>query len=54
MCVRNREVRESCIHYVYLALEGWSSAALERFRTPLQTAIAVRLGLFFYQGKVGG
>ncbi|KAE9362392.1 hypothetical protein PF008_g80 [Phytophthora fragariae] len=40
---KNREVRESCIHYVYLALEGWSSAALERFRIPLQTAIAASL-----------
>ncbi|KAG6615805.1 CLASP N-terminal domain [Phytophthora cinnamomi] len=40
---KNREVRESCIHYTYLALEGWSGAALERFRTPLQTAIAASL-----------
>ncbi|ETN03353.1 hypothetical protein, variant [Phytophthora nicotianae INRA-310] len=40
---KNREVRESCIHYIYLALEGWNSAVLERFRIPLQSAIATSL-----------
>lgn len=41
--VRNRDVRESCIHYTYLALEGWNTAVLERFRIPLQPTIAVLL-----------
>ncbi|KAF1788796.1 Armadillo-type fold [Phytophthora cactorum] len=40
---KNREVRESCIHYTYLALEGWNSAILERFKIPLQSAIATSL-----------
>ncbi|KAF4146621.1 CLASP N terminal [Phytophthora infestans] len=40
---KNREVRQSCIHYTYLALEGWNSAILERFRVSLQSAIATSL-----------
>ncbi|RLN26994.1 hypothetical protein BBO99_00001909 [Phytophthora kernoviae] len=40
---KNREVRESCIHYTQLALSGWSRAVLDRFRIPLQSTIAASL-----------
>ncbi|TDH67852.1 hypothetical protein CCR75_002837 [Bremia lactucae] len=40
---KNRDVRESCIHYTNLALRGWNSAVLEKFRMPLQTAIVASL-----------
>ncbi|CAI5738958.1 unnamed protein product [Peronospora destructor] len=40
---KNRDVRESCIHYTFLALEGWKTAVLERFKIPLQPTIAASL-----------
>jgi hypothetical protein len=38
-------VRESCIHYIRLALDGWTGAMLDQFKSQIQTAIAVRLWL---------
>ncbi|KAH7480029.1 CLIP-associating protein 1 [Phytophthora ramorum] len=40
---KNRDLRESCIHYTFMALEGWNSAVLERFRIRLQPTIAASL-----------
>ncbi|KAL8015315.1 putative armadillo-like helical, CLASP domain, TOG domain-containing protein [Plasmopara halstedii] len=40
---KNREMRESCIHYTRLALERWNIAVLERHKIPLQSAIAAAL-----------
>ena len=39
---RNKDVRESCIEYIDVALEHWAAPQLEFFKIPLQTSIAVR------------
>ncbi|KAG7396637.1 hypothetical protein PHYBOEH_001970 [Phytophthora boehmeriae] len=40
---KNREVRESCIHYTHLALSGWRRSVLDRFKIPLQSVITTSL-----------